>query len=76
MVDTINTNLSLVDKILFDLSGERKVESRRSLYKFMLENMNDEQRFQTTFRLCQVNDTFSLLFTDWLTQINAMFISE
>ena len=61
MVDTINTNLSLVDKILFDLSGERKVESRRSLYKFMLENMNDEQRFQTTFRLCQVNDAFSLV---------------
>ena len=41
------------EKILFDLSGERKTEKRRSLYKFMLENMNDEQRFQTTYRLCQ-----------------------
>ena len=41
------------EKVLFDLSGERKTEKRRTLYKFMLENMNDEQRFQTTYRLCQ-----------------------
>ena len=41
------------EKILFDLSGERKTEKRRTLFKFMLENMNDEQRFQTTYRLCQ-----------------------
>ena len=41
------------EKVLFDLSGDRRIENRRFLYKFMLENMNDEQRFQTTYRLCQ-----------------------
>merc|ERR1712142_1080569 len=41
------------ERRMFNLSGERNTEKRRSLYKFMLENMNDEQRFQTTYRLCQ-----------------------
>ena len=41
------------EKVLFDLSGERKLKSRRELYKFMLENMNDEQKFQITYKLCQ-----------------------
>ena len=41
------------ERQLFDLSGEQKREKRRSLYKFMLENMDDEHRFKTTYKLCQ-----------------------
>ena len=41
------------EKRLFSLKGPDNKPERWKLYKFMLENMNDEQRFQTTYRLCQ-----------------------
>eukprot|EP00092_Neocalanus_flemingeri_P019653 GFUD01021285.1.p1 GENE.GFUD01021285.1~~GFUD01021285.1.p1 ORF type:complete len:1759 (-),score=675.16 GFUD01021285.1:47-5323(-) len=41
------------EKKMFNMSGEKHETGRRELYRFMLENMNDEQRFQTTYRLCQ-----------------------
>ena len=45
--------VSAKEKRMFNLSGEKNIDKRRALYRFMLENMNDEQRFQTTYRLCQ-----------------------
>ena len=45
--------VSAKEKKMFNLSGDKNVDKRRALYRFMLENMNDEQRFQTTYRLCQ-----------------------
>ena len=41
------------EKELFNLSGEKNGKEREKLYLFMLESMSDEQRFQTTYRLCQ-----------------------
>ena len=41
------------ERQLFDLSGDQKMEKRRNLYRFMLENMDDEHRFKTTYKLCQ-----------------------
>ncbi|CAB4055927.1 NCAPD3 [Lepeophtheirus salmonis] len=38
---------------MFSIAGASGKESRMYLYKFMLENMNDEQRFQMTYKLCQ-----------------------
>ena len=40
------------EKKLFSLCGAGKSESRARLYKFMLENMNDEDRFKTTYNIC------------------------
>ena len=39
---------------MFSLSGLPRKQDRMKLYKFMLENMNDENRFQTTYRLVQL----------------------
>ena len=41
------------EKQLFSMKGPRFKAERFHLYKFMLENMSDEHRFQTTYRLCQ-----------------------
>ncbi len=41
------------EKRLFSLKGDANRSARRRLYRFMLENMNDEHRFQLTYRLCQ-----------------------
>lgn len=41
------------EKQLFSLKGLNHKADRAKLYKFMLENMNDEERFHTTYRLCQ-----------------------
>lgn len=41
------------EKQLFSMRGSENRSERAKLYKFMLENMNDEDRFQTTYRLCQ-----------------------
>ena len=41
------------ERLLFSLKGRENKNERMKLYKFMLEHMNDEQRFQTTYKLCQ-----------------------
>ena len=41
------------EKKLFSIAGQEHREERIKLYKFMLESMTDEERFQTTYRLCQ-----------------------
>ncbi len=41
------------EKELFSLKGPEHRAERAKLYKFMLEHMTDEDRFQTTYRLCQ-----------------------
>ena len=45
--------VSKKEKRMFSLAGEAKAGERMQLYAFMLDNMTDEQRFQTTYRLCQ-----------------------
>ena len=45
--------VSKKEKRMFSLAGEAKAKERMQLYDFMLDNMTDEQRFQTTYRLCQ-----------------------
>eukprot|EP00095_Tigriopus_kingsejongensis_P003824 maker-scaffold2482_size15237-snap-gene-0.3 protein:Tk03824 transcript:maker-scaffold2482_size15237-snap-gene-0.3-mRNA-1 annotation:"condensin-2 complex subunit d3" len=46
-------NISEREKRLFSMRGPEYRHDRMKLYKFMLENMSDEQRFQTTYRLCK-----------------------
>ena len=41
------------EKSLYKLSGKKNKKNRMNLYKFMLEHMSDEYRFQTTHKLCQ-----------------------
>ncbi|TRY62148.1 hypothetical protein TCAL_11306, partial [Tigriopus californicus] len=41
------------EKRLFSMKGVEYREDRMKLYRFMLECMSDEQRFQTTYRLCK-----------------------
>ena len=41
------------ERQLFSLVGSKNKSARMKLYKFMLEHMTDEQRFQTTFKLCK-----------------------
>ena len=41
------------EREMFSLSGEARAADRARLYFFMLDAMTDEQRFQTTYRLCQ-----------------------
>ena len=41
------------EKQIFSLSGDKCQEDRHELYKFMLDNMDDEQRFTTIYKLCQ-----------------------
>jgi TolA-binding protein len=41
------------EKKMFNMSGSANQPARRELYCFMLTNMNDEERFQTTYRLSQ-----------------------
>ena len=41
------------EKELFSLKGKDHQEDRMKLYKFMMDHMNDENRFQTTYKLCQ-----------------------
>ena len=41
------------ERELFSLAGEARAADRTRLYFFMLDAMTDEQRFQTTYRLCQ-----------------------
>ena len=45
--------MSEKERQMFDLSGEQKTDKRRSLYRVMLEHMDDEQRFKTTYKLSQ-----------------------
>merc|ERR1712223_151261 len=41
------------ERELFSLVGAKNKSARMKLYRFMLENMSDDQRFQTTFKLCK-----------------------
>ncbi|XP_066945116.1 condensin-2 complex subunit D3-L-like [Macrobrachium rosenbergii] len=41
------------EKELFSLAGKEHMEDRMMIYKFMLDHMQDEQRFTTTHRLIQ-----------------------
>jgi len=41
------------EKELFTLKGAERKGERMRLYRFMLEHMSDEDRFQTTYKLCQ-----------------------
>ena len=41
------------ERKLFALSGKKNKEDRMKLYKFMLEHMSDEHRFETTHKLCK-----------------------
>lgn len=41
------------EKKLFSLKGEQNRASRMKLYRFMLEHMEDTDRFETTHRLCR-----------------------
>lgn len=41
------------EKTLFSLSGKKYKDERMKLYRFMMEHMSDEHRFQTTYKLCQ-----------------------
>lgn len=41
------------ERKLFSLSGKKHKAERMKLYRFMLEHMSDEHRFQTTYKLCQ-----------------------
>lgn len=41
------------EKRLFSLQGRKNAEKRMTIYRFLLSNMTDEQRFQLTAKLCQ-----------------------
>ena len=41
------------EKELFSLKGKDNQETRMTLYKFMLDHMNDENRFQITYNICK-----------------------
>lgn len=44
---------SKMEKELFSLAGKEQSEDRHMIYRFMLDHMTDDQRFNTTQRLCQ-----------------------
>ncbi|XP_070565322.1 condensin-2 complex subunit D3-L-like isoform X2 [Ptychodera flava] len=41
------------ERKLFSLKGKQNFAKRMKMYKFMLENMNDDQRFNLTAKLCK-----------------------
>ena len=41
------------EKQLFSLKGAANTEKRQKIYRFMLQHMTDEQRFQLTAKLSQ-----------------------
>ena len=45
--------VSDTEKELFSLKGKKHQEDRMKLYKFMMEHMNDDHRFETTYKLCK-----------------------
>ena len=45
--------VSDTEKELFSLKGKNHKEDRMKLYKFMMEHMNDDHRFETTYKLCK-----------------------
>ena len=52
--DTYNKmKVSEHERKLFALWGKKNKEDRMKLYKFMLEHMSDEHRFETTHKLCK-----------------------
>jgi hypothetical protein len=44
-------DISEDEKKLFFVGGAENTDQRMKLYKFMLENMNDEQRFTTAHKV-------------------------
>ena len=41
------------DRKLFSLEGDKQTKKRLQLYKFMLDHMTDDQKFQMQGKICQ-----------------------